>query len=130
MIKFKKSKLNPIDLINNFWPEASTDHIAYDKNLTKGDYYIIRQCGGDGTMTIVTDMLERVLINVVNMQSYVAKSGTDFNKVKGVKGICYTVGPIRHATVFGMIKLGLNKDKEFFGQRDRARMAVKCTYIY
>jgi len=128
MSKFKKSKLNPIELINNFWPEASTDHIAYDGNLIKGEYDMIRECGGDGTMLFTQEMLQKVLIHIVNMDSYFAKSEPkDWSKVKG---IYYTVGPVRHVTVFGMIKLNCSNDRKYPGQKDRARMAVKCTYIY
>jgi hypothetical protein len=125
---FKKRTHNPIDLIANFWPNANINHITYDPKLKKGDFNVIRQSGGDGTLTFTLEMLEKGLIGIVNMQSFcTSKEPKDWSKVKAIK---YTVGSMRHAIVFGMLELKCSKDRKYPGQRERIRMPVKCEYIY
>lgn len=128
MSKFRREKRNPIDLIRKFWPEASTDHITYDPDMKKGDYSIIRQSGGDGTLLFTLAMLQSGLVSIVNQQSYWKPTEPkDWSKVKGIR---YVVGPMRHATVFGMIYLKCSETQKYPGKRERIRMPVKCEYVY
>ena len=59
MSDFRRVKLNPIELIEEFWPEADHSHLTYDPNLKmrNGQFDIIRQCGGDGTLMFTVEML-------------------------------------------------------------------------
>ena len=127
MGEFKKEKHNPIELIKTFWPNANVEHITYDPKLKKGEYNVIRQCGGDGTLAFTLEMLQKGLIDIVNGHSFFKKTEPDWGKVKYIK---YTVGDIKHATVYGMIKLKCSKTQKYPGQRERIRMPVKCEYIY
>lgn len=127
MSNFKKEHHNPLELIKRFWPEANVDHITYDPNLRKGDFNIIRQSGGDGTLLFTLGMLQKGLIGIANMTSFCASNEPDWSKVKSIK---YTVGKMRHATVYGMIYLKCSKTHKYPGQRERIRMPVKCEYIY
>ncbi len=127
MSDFKKEHHNPIYLINNFWPQADVSHISYDPKMKRGEYNVIRQCGGDGTMTFSIAMLQKGLIEIVNGQSYFKGTEPDWEKVKSIK---YTVGPMRHVTVYGMIKLKCSKTNKYPGQRERIRMPVNCEYVY
>ena len=125
---FMKQRHNPIDLIKEFWPGASVDHITYDPDMKNGEYDIIRQSGGDGTVMFTMEMLQKGLIGIANANSYYRLTEPeDWSKVKQIK---YTVGPMRHVTVFGMIYLACSKDRKYPGQRERIRMPVKCEYIY
>jgi hypothetical protein len=125
---FKKQTHNPIDLIKRFWPEADVSHITYDPKLKKGDFNVIRQSGGDGTLTFTLEMLQKGLIGIVKMESFCkSKEPSDWSKVKAIK---YTVGSMRHATVYGMINLRCSSEHKYPGQRERIRMPVKCEYIY
>lgn len=128
MSNFKKEYYNPIELIERFWPEANVDHIIYDPKLKKGDFNIIKQSGGDGTLLFTLQMLQNGLIDIVN-----AKIGSTSNKPKDwskVKSIKYTVGKMRHATVYGMTKLRCSETRKYPGLRERITMPVKCEYIY
>ncbi len=127
MSGFKRERHNPLNLIKSFWPKANTSHVTYDPNLKKGDFYIIRQCGGDGTLFFIQEMMQEGLMNIVNCQSYCKSKEPDWDKVKGVK---YTLGSINHATVYGMIKLRCSSEYKYPGQRDRIRIPVKCEWIY
>lgn len=126
MSNFKKRKLNPISLIEKFWPDADHSHLKYDPSLRmkNGQFDIVRQCGGDGTVLFVIDLLQKVLINPMNMESYCKSDNIDFEKLKKIN---YTIGPIYHSTVFGEIHLKCGGKHQ--GQRDRARMPVICEYI-
>ena len=126
MSNFKKEKHNPIDLIKQFWPDAKTDHITYDPSMKKGEYNIVRQWGGDGTLLFTLEMLQKGLVDIANGHSFFKKTEPDWSKVKGIK---YTVGDMRHVTVFGMLKLKCSKDRECPGQRERIRMPVRCEYV-
>ena len=126
---FKKQKHNPIDLIKSWWPEADMRHIEYDPNMKDDDrdFWMIRQSGGDGTHMFTIEMLQKALAPIVNMRSYCKDSEPkDWSKVKSIK---YKIGPIRHATVFGMIQLRCSSDRKYPGQRERVRMPVKCEYV-
>ena len=126
--EFKKEKHNPIELIKNFWPDANVSHITYDPKLKRGDFNVIRQSGGDGTLSFTLEMLQKGLIGIVNMQSFcTSKEPSDWSKIKAIK---YTVGSMRHVTVFGMLKLRCSNDRKYPGQRERIRMTVKCEYVY
>ena len=127
MSNIKKRKLNPISLIERFWPDADHSHIKYEPSLSmkNGQFDIVRQCGGDGAMSFVLEMLQNVLINPMNMDSYCKSDSVD---VKNLEKINYTIGPIYHSTVFG--ELELRCGGKYPGQRDRARMPVVCEYIY
>lgn len=128
MSGFKKERHNPIELIKSFWPEANVDHITFDPDLRKGDFNIIRQSGGDGALLFTIEMLQKGLIDIVNMTSWCTiTEPKDWSKVKSIK---YTIGKMRHATVFGMIKLRCSETQKYPGQRERIRMPVKCEYIY
>ena len=127
MSDFKREYHNPIELIKRFWPEANVSHITYDPNLREGDFNIIRQSGGDGTLLFTLQMLQKGLLGIVNMQSFHKPTEPDWSKVKGVK---YTVGKMRHVTVYGMIKLRCSESRKYPGLRERIRMPVKCEYIY
>ena len=126
MIKFKRQKINPIDVIRNQLG-VTCDHITYDPNLKKSgcQYQIIRQCSHDGTMVFTCELLADTLINLANMESY-AKNfpPADFNKLVAIK---YTVGPIWLSTVYGQVKLPAGT---YPGQRERTRMCVVCEYVY
>lgn len=127
MSDFKKERHNPVELIKQFWPDANTDHITYDPELKKGEYNIIRQCGGDGTMLFTFEMLQKGLVDIVNGYSFFKKTEPDWSKVTGIK---YTVGDMKHVTVFGMIKLISSETNKYPGKIERIRMAVKCEYLY
>lgn len=127
MSDFKKERHNPIDLIKKFWPDANTDHITYDPELKKGEYNIIRQCGGDGTLMFTLEMLQKGLIGIVNGNSFFKKTEPDWSRLIGIK---YTVGGMKHVTVFGMLKLRCSETQKYPEQRERIRMPVKCEYVY
>ena len=128
MRNFRKERHNPIELINNFWPNATTEHITFDPSLKKGDYSINKESGGDGTMMFTIEMLQDCLINIVNMESVCLSTVPE--NWDDVIGMRYTVGLMKHATVFGMIKLKCSKTNKYPGQLERVRMPVKCEYIY
>ena len=125
-MNWKRERHNPLDLIKKFWPEANIDHITYDPKLKKGDFNVIRQCGGDGTLSFTLDMLQKGLVGIVNMQSFYKKSEPDWSKVKAIK---YTIGSMSHATVYGMIKLRCSNERKYPGQRERISFPVICEYI-
>lgn len=125
---FRKEHHNPIELIKNFWPEANVDHITFDPELIKGDFSVIRQSGGDGTLTFTIEMLQKGLVGIANMTSFCKSTEpTDWSKIKEIR---YTVGKMGHATVYGMVELRCSKTPKYPGQRERIRMPVKCEYIY
>jgi hypothetical protein len=126
--KNTKVKHNPIKLINQFWHTASTKHIIYEPSLKKAEYNIIRESGGDGTYLFTFQMLQSVLIDIVNGTSFFKNTEPDdWSKIKNIE---YTIGDIRHVTVFGMIYLKISSTHKYPGQRERARIPVKCKYIY
>ncbi len=45
-----------------------------------------------------------------------------------VKEIKYTIGNMRHVTVFGKVELGYGG--KYPGQKERVRIPVKCEYAY
>lgn len=125
MSNFSKAIINPIEFIASIG--LSTDHITYDPDLWKGDYSINRGATHDGTGTFTHDLLLRTVLMVALGQSYCTKHTIDFEALKGMK---YTVGPIRLASVYGMVKLPISEQYKYTGERQRTRMAVRVEYIY
>lgn len=120
---FSRSHHNPLDLIKNYWPDADISHIEYEPSLKKGQYSIIRQCGGDGTLLFTIEMFQKALIPLLNKQSFFTKLNPDWNLIKDIR---YKIGPIKHATVRAMVQLNCGK---YPGQRERIRIPVICEII-
>lgn len=124
----KKDKYDPIDLIKKWWPDADISHITYDKDMKigGGDYLRIEQSGGDGTLSHTIQMIQKSLLPILNKESFTRNNEpSDWSKVKDIK---YVIGPISHATVFGMVNLRCGGS--FSGQRERVRYPVKCDYEF
>ena len=130
MSDFRKELHDPMELIKQWWPDADTSHITYDPNMKSGDrdYWRIEQSGGDGTMLFTIEMLQKALIPLLNKTT--SFKGAEPDDWSDVKDIHYTIGKIRHATVFGMIYLKCSKNQKYPGQRERVRIPVKCEYVY
>jgi len=127
MSSFQKKTHNPLDLIKQFWPDADVSHITYDETLRKGDFSVIRESTHDGTLVFTLEVLQEALLGLVNGTSYCTLHDIDWDK--GVY-IRYTVGSMRHAVVFGDVKLGCSDTQLYSGQKERIRMPVKCEYVY
>ena len=128
--KFTREIYNPKELIEKLWPDADSSHITYDKNFNNADrdYYVRRQCGHDGTSIFTVEMFQKAFIELINKQAYAAKRLPDDSKQ--LVDIKYIVGPMKHATVFGQIKLRCSETNLYPGQKERVKMAVKVEYIY
>jgi len=127
-INFTRERHNPITLIKFFWPDADSSHITYKPDMTKGDYEIINGCGHDGTRFFTHQMMQKSLVRLLNMQTHFkCKPPTDWKKVKAIK---YTIGPMKHAAVFGRILLRCSKKNKYLGMKERIRIPVKCEFVY
>ena len=119
--KSQKMRHDPIKLIKKFWPDADISHITYDPNLYKGEYEIVRQSGGDGTMFFTIQMLQEALLPIVNcttcFKPKIPKNPTLYH-------IRYKIGALKHVIVFGMIYLRCSKNHKYPGQRERVRLPV------
>jgi len=127
MSSFQKKTHNPLDLIKQFWPDANTSHITYDGSLRKGDFSVIRESTHDGTLFFTLEVLQKALLGLVNGTSYCTSHDIDWDRLVKVQ---YRVGSIRHAVVFGDVKLRCSDAQLYSGQRERIRMPVTCEYIY
>jgi hypothetical protein len=130
-MKFSRQKHNPLELIEAYWPGADVSHIAYDESMSSGsgDYDIIRQSGGDGTLSFTVQMIQEALLPVVNSHSFATNKvqKVDFEKPGKVQ---YRIGPMSHSQVFGMIYLGCSETQKYPGQRERVRMPVVSDFVY
>ena len=130
MTNFKKEYHDPMELIKSWWPDADVSHITYDPNMkaSSRDYWRIEQSGGDGTLAFTIEMLQKALLPILNKTTcYQPSAPEDWSKVKDIK---YTIGKIRHATVFGKIYLKCSSTRKYLGQKERVRIPVKCEYVY
>lgn len=126
MSDFQRIHHDPIELIKQFWPEADISHIEYDPEMKSSDkeYCLIEQCGHDGTLIFTYEMLQKCLIPLLNKTThYLPTTPKDWSKVKNIK---YKIGKIKHAIVFGKVKLGAGR---YPGQRERVRIPVVCEYV-
>ena len=129
MSGFERCKYNPIELMRKFWVDPPLDHITYDPKLFKGDYYIIRQGGGDGTLIFTYNMIMNTLKNIVCQTSYSKSNVPDPSRDH--IGTKYIIGPLRYSVVYGQVWLKCSKTHKYPGMKDRARIAVKIQeYIY
>lgn len=130
MSNFTKEIHNPKELIARLWPDADSSHITYDENFnnTERDYYVRRQTGHDGTLMFTYEMFGKAFIELMNKQAFAAKRPPD--QTKQLVDIKYTVGPMKHAIVFGNIKLKCSETNLYPGQKERVKMAVKVEYVY
>ena len=126
---FKKQKVNPMELIAQWWPHADVSHIEYDPNMKASDrdYWRIEQSGGDGTLTFTIEMLQKALLPLINKTT--SYKGTPEEVLKKVVDIRYKIGDIRWVIVYGMIYLKCSTTQKYHGQRERVRIPVKCEYI-
>ena len=115
-MSFRKARHNPIELMLKLYPDASLRHITYDPKLKKGEYEIIRQGTHDGTLIFTQEILQKSVLNILNETSYYIKTKPDWSRLKG---IVYTIGKIKHCTVYGDVSM-----------KERIRFPVICEYIY
>lgn len=127
MSAFKKEIHDPIELIRAWWPDADISHITYDKKMkaSERDYWRIESSGGDGTLLFTIEMLQKALIPIVCKTTY--GKTTAPKDMESVIDIKYTIGAMRHATVFGYVELRCGG--KYPGQKERVRYPVKCEYI-
>lgn len=125
IMNFTRQYHNPLELIEQ-WGRNNVDlsHIEYDPTLKHGQYSIIRQCGHDGTLFFTVEMMQKALLPLINKQSY-WKKNTPKNW-DDVIDIRYKIGRMKHATVFGKVKLQCGT---YPGQRERIRIPVICEII-
>ncbi|WDQ26704.1 hypothetical protein phiKPNH21_00092 [Klebsiella phage phi_KPN_H2] len=125
MGKFRKEKLNPVDVLRDQFG-IMCEHITYDPGLKKSGchFQVIRQCSHDGTMLFTTELLADTLLGIANMQAYPKNLAPEFDKLVAIK---YTVGPIWLSTVYGVVDL---PPGSYPGERQRTRMCVVCEYVY
>ena len=114
--------INPMELITKWWPKADISHITYNPNMKSKDREFWRQdsAGHDGTLIFTIEMLYRLLIPLIQCSVYYKRT-----KPEHIYNIHYTIGTIRHATVFGMVNL---KCGRYPGQTERVRIPVTCEY--
>jgi len=125
---FRRQLHNPIEFALLNWPDADISHITYDPNMKAGDreYWRIEQSGGDGTYAFTVEMLQKAILPILNRTTYfIDNPPTSWDDVIEVK---YTIGDMRHVTVFGKVELRCGG--KYDGQRERVRMPVKCEYVY
>lgn len=127
MTNFERHIFNPLEAMNNLFPKMNMDHITYDESLTKGDYYIIRQIGHDGTYAFTMEMAEDAFLPLLRKISYCKSKEPDWEKLKDIK---YTVGRGWHSKVFGKIFLKCSSMHKYPGMRERIRFPVVVNYIY
>lgn len=126
MAKWARERLNPIEHIKSWWPEADISHIEHDPKMKSRDrdYWIIRQSGGDGTLAFTIGMLQDALIPLVNKTTFFTRTKPDWDHVVDFR---YKIGDMRHVTVFG--KVALRCGGVYPGLKERVRIPVKCEYI-
>lgn len=130
MASFNKEIHNPKELIAHLWPDADSSHITYDENFNNvdRDYYVRRQTAHDGTLMFTYEMFGKAFIELMNKRAFAAKRPPD--STKQLVDIKYVVGPMKHVTVFGKIKLNCSETELYMGQKERVKMAVKVEYVY
>lgn len=128
--QFRRELHNPKELIAKLWPDADSSHITYDENFNNADrdYWVRRQTGHDGTSIFTIQMFEKAFIELMNKQAAPTHRLPD--PAKNLVDIKYVIGPMKHATVFGQVKLGCSETNLYPGQKERVKMAVKVEYVY
>jgi len=122
MDDFLKQIIDPTDLIKKLGFESVPYWIKYGPDLWEGDYDIVRGIKHDGTGIFTWQLYHEVLAPVLNRVSYGKKEAP---KLGYIENFFYTIGPMRVSTVYGQIEINGLK---MFGERQRARMSVKCEY--
>ena len=126
IIHFSRQKHNPMEVIAGLCPGADVSHITYDPCMWAGQYYIINQCGHDGTLMFTYQMFGESLLRLINRKTcFIPTEPKDWDTVRDIK---YTIGPMRHVIVFGRVKLRCSENP-MPGQRERIRIPVICEYI-
>lgn len=116
-----EGKHNPLELIQQWWPTASTDHITYDPDMVEGEFSIIRGSTHDGTLLFSIQILEKVLVPVLSCSICHAKR----QPPAGAK-LQYTVGPVTVEILkTGLVDLPVGKRP---GQVEQASMPVKVSW--
>jgi hypothetical protein len=120
---YSRERLNPLEVIKRLWPKATVDHITFDPNVKK-QYSVIRASSHDGTLVFTIELLEKTLIDILVGGSFYRPDEPDWSRNPTPK---YTVGWIRHSTVFGRVNLPAGNMR---GQRERMRMKVRVEWSY
>ena len=98
-------------------------HITYDPAVDY-QYRIIRRQSSDGTLTHFYWLLLEALKNLFERTSYYKPMG---ERVRG-QDVRYIIGRIRHAEVFGRVKLACSETHLYPGKRESITIPVRCEY--
>jgi len=118
-----KRYITPMEAFKLFGIEMP-EWITFNPNLTKrtgAQYDIIRQTTHDGTLIFEKELIGNTIENLANKSSF-----CKMDNQEGVVDRKYEVGYISIATIFGIVELPVGK---YPGERQRARLPVKCTVI-
>lgn len=123
-MKINKRYITPMKAFEIFGIEMPK-WITYNPKLSKrnhAQYDIVRNTTHDGTLIFERELIGNIIKNLADKTSFYKKDNQE-----GVIDIIYEVGDISIATVFGMVNLPCGR---FQGEKQRARLPVKCTLIY
>jgi len=114
-----------MDVIKAMWPHADISHISYDPTLrrdrSKKVYSIKRGSTHDGTLGFTHELFDQILAPVLLKRSCHAN---DSARLLGSTDVKYVIGDIRHAVVYGMVRLPCSETTKYPGLRERMRMPV------
>lgn len=102
-------------------------NITYDPSLWKGDYSIVRQQTHDGTFSFIFEMQAKIFGLLLLRRSFHVANPPDLKRLRDIR---YTIGKLRTAVVYGLVKLPCSDTILYPGQRERYRLPVKVEYIY
>lgn len=120
MSNWQRERIDPVQYMRQKgWP---CDHITYDPTLRKGDYSIVRGSTHDGTLLFTLELIEEPLVLLATRHTFHKPREAEFTAAKEVR---YVVGPMRLATVFGMVKLPCSETNRYPGERQRMRIPVR-----
>lgn len=111
-------------VIGASWVEGEERHIKYDPNM-EHQYRIIRRQSSDGTLLHFNWLMCDALQNLLDCTSYFKPMGPP--PVGHVP--VYTVGRIRHAEVFGKVKLACSETQRYPGKRESIIIPVQVEYV-
>lgn len=126
MSEFSKARINPVNYLKKVHG-IECPYVTFDEHV-KPQYSIVRGATHEGAVKTTQEIIDSLLKNLVEQTSYYNDNPPeDWEKVIGIR---YTVGFIRLATVSGEFEHPEDKTRKFQGMRQRARIPVRCEFIY
>ena len=120
---WKRERWQTKNVMESVFPGVNHDHILFDPDIKRGQYWRFQQTTHDGTAIFTIEAVQKLLLPLICRTSFYKGDPPNENRQDLIR---YRVGWINHAVVYGRVLV--SDDVELDGLKERFRIRVICEH--